>query len=342
MPGRIWTSLYVLAVAAAAVAVFGISGLFWAAAVFVFWGYVYLPTASSSPMRRFVKAVVAILVLLLIVVMLLSTQRAARTPSRMSWHNNQMKQLQVAMLSYATMNGTLPPAYLADADGKPMHSWRVLILPYIEEQELYDKYDFDEPWNGPNNSKLKSQMPQIYISPYQWQEKAEPGMEANYFVVVGPETASPGAEGLELSNIPDGPRNTILLIEASEKGVDWMEPRDLTPAEAVDLLTAKPRWRKYDRFLTTEYYFSTARRSVGFADGHAQWIGQPADPEVARALLTIAGGETIPSDLRETYVQAQTHSVVKWGKVCALGIFVALAVLPVVRLKRRERPQKSE
>ena len=55
---------------------------------------------------------------------------------------------------YEDEHGCFPPAYVADASGRPMHSWRVLILPYLDQQQLYDQYDFSEPWNGPNNQQL--------------------------------------------------------------------------------------------------------------------------------------------------------------------------------------------
>ncbi|MDZ7618474.1 MAG: DUF1559 domain-containing protein, partial [Patescibacteria group bacterium] len=72
--------------------------------------------------------------------------------------------LHLAMHSYHAAYGHLPPAYLADKDGKPLHSWRVLILPYVEEQDLYDAR-FDEPWNGPNNIRLAHKMPKLYHCP---------------------------------------------------------------------------------------------------------------------------------------------------------------------------------
>ena len=72
---------------------------------------------------------------------------------------NNIKQIALALLMYEQAHGSFPPAYTADADGTPLHSWRVLILPYIEQQRLYDQYDFDEPWDGPNNSQLHGMMP---------------------------------------------------------------------------------------------------------------------------------------------------------------------------------------
>ncbi|KKL58567.1 hypothetical protein LCGC14_2224090, partial [marine sediment metagenome] len=70
-----------------------------------------------------------------------------------------LAQMQVALHNYHYEHGHFPPAYLTDDEGTPIHSWRVLILPYMEEDELYDAYSFDEPWNGPNNIRLANRMP---------------------------------------------------------------------------------------------------------------------------------------------------------------------------------------
>ena len=69
------------------------------------------------------------------------------------------------MHDYHGKNKHFAPAYVADENGKPMHSWRVLLLPMLEQQALYESYDFDEPWNGPNNSRLLAQTPPSYQCP---------------------------------------------------------------------------------------------------------------------------------------------------------------------------------
>ncbi len=75
-------------------------------------------------------------------------------------HN--IRDLSMALHYYHAQHGSFPPAYIADENGNPMHSWRVLILPYIEERDLYDQYDFDEPWDGPNNSLLHDKVVDLF------------------------------------------------------------------------------------------------------------------------------------------------------------------------------------
>ncbi len=134
-----------------------------------------------------------------------------------------MKQISLALLNYESTYGSFPPAYVADEDGQPMHSWRVLILPYME-QSLYEAYFFDEPWDGPNNRLLADRMPTIFMCP------SSPSLptETNYMVVTGKGTLFPGAESRKISEITDGTANTILVVEVAKSGVNWMQPVDVS------------------------------------------------------------------------------------------------------------------
>ncbi|MEO8497518.1 MAG: DUF1559 domain-containing protein, partial [Planctomycetota bacterium] len=84
---------------------------------------------------------------------------AARTMVHKRSCQSNLIQIGMALRAYEAAHGTLPPAYIPDASGKPMHSWRVLILPYLNEDGLYRRYNFDEPWDGPNNLQLAGHMP---------------------------------------------------------------------------------------------------------------------------------------------------------------------------------------
>ena len=134
-----------------------------------------------------------------------------------------LNQLQLALSNYESAHGHFPPAYIADKDGKPMHSWRVLVLPYIEEGSLYKAYDFSEPWNGPHNSKLADKMPSIFHMP------SEPPSTSvtNVVAITGPGTAFPGSRSTPKAEFTDGLDNTILLAEIADSNINWLEPRDL-------------------------------------------------------------------------------------------------------------------
>lgn len=143
--------------------------------------------------------------------------------------NGQMCSIALSMHSYHDTNGHFPPAYLAGSDGKPAHSWRVLLLPFIEQQDLYKAYRFDEPWDGPSNRQLAGRMPRHYACPSDPEGLAK-GV-TSYFVVVGPGTAFPGAKPTKLDDITRPRDQTVLLVEAVGQDICWMDPRDLTLAD---------------------------------------------------------------------------------------------------------------
>ena len=116
-------------------------------------------TGSPAPVKNkkwpILEAVIVVVVLFVLLGMLLPTTGYPRHLARRDCCRNNVKEIALAIHNYESANGHLPPAYIADENGNPMHSWRVLILPYIEgQQALFDRYDMDEPWDGPNNSKL--------------------------------------------------------------------------------------------------------------------------------------------------------------------------------------------
>ena len=146
-----------------------------------------------------------------------------------------LKQIAIAMHSYHDTYGTFPPAAICDTTGKPLLSWRVAILPFIEQNPLYNQFKLDEPWDGPNNSKLLSQMPKIYALPC---DSTTPPGHTCYRVFVGngaafdpppPTKLVDGfllTKGVAKDDFPDGTANTILVVEALV-AVPWTKPDEL-------------------------------------------------------------------------------------------------------------------
>lgn len=135
----------------------------------------------------------------------------------------------LALEHYRTTYGHYPPAYIPDENGKPMHSWRVLILPFLEEGELWGRYDFKEPWDGPNNSKLHDIIVPAYACPTNLNKMA------TYLAVVGPKSAWQGVKTRKLEELKGGDQKLIFLAEVADSGIHWMEPRDLN-AEQMNLI----------------------------------------------------------------------------------------------------------
>jgi hypothetical protein len=150
---------------------------------------------------------------------------------------NNLKQIALAMHNYHDAYRGFPPAALMSKDKKPLLSWRVAILPFIEQAPLYQRFKLDEPWDSEHNKKLIPLMPSIYADPRG--KNKEPGM-TYYQVFVGPGTVFEPMNRGPLANIripndiPDGTSNTILAVEAG-KPVIWTKPDDLPFSEKAAL-----------------------------------------------------------------------------------------------------------
>jgi hypothetical protein len=130
------------------------------------------------------------------------------------------------MLNYHDEHGHLPPAVVYGYDGQPLYSWRVLLLPYIEHDDVYRQFRLDEPWDSPHNITLLPKMPGMYAPPSHKQSKVPPYHTVCH-VFVGRGAAFEGQEGLRSpQDFPDGASNTILVVEAGAP-VPWTKPEDI-------------------------------------------------------------------------------------------------------------------
>jgi prepilin-type processing-associated H-X9-DG protein len=245
------------------------------------------PKKSSAPIVIAVLAVCLVGALAcggVLVALLLPAVQAPREAALRNQCSNNLKQISLALANYQEVHGEYPPQYIADAEGKPMHSWRVLILPYLEHQALYDQYDFDEPWDGPRNSLLAAQMPPAFRC------ASDPAMAAggtitSYVGVSGPGAFFDGQKSTRAFAITDGLSNTISVVEFAGGGVHWMEPRDLD-ASLLSGIVNPP-----DGQNISSYHPGGAQ--AAFADGSVRFLSSSIDPKVLRALTTIAGNEVV-------------------------------------------------
>ena len=189
---------------------------------------------------------------------------------------NNIKQILLAILTYENDKGRYPPAYTTGKDGKPLLSWRVLLLPYIDQDALYKQFHLDEPWDSPHNKQLIARMPAIYRSP----QSAVTGGKTTYLTVRGEDTVFPGSAEVTMADIRDGTSNTAVLIEANDQSaVPWTAPDDFRPDPKDPLKGLKSPGRK--------------DFPAGFADGHVQVISDTIAPQVLKALFTRSGGEVV-------------------------------------------------
>ena len=126
------------------------------------------PSAKPKrPLFTFIKLLGLLVVVVLLVGLLppFNRGRGVRETARRTQCKNNLKQIGLALHAYHDVYEALPPAYTVDANGKPLHSWRTLILPYIDEVKLYSAIDLSRPWNDPVNSNAFKTVPTVYRCP---------------------------------------------------------------------------------------------------------------------------------------------------------------------------------
>jgi hypothetical protein len=233
---------------------------------------------SSGRLRGKTLAVMVLLTPLLAIPLYILALPACQTVAEARWSgimSGNLKQLALAMHAYRDEHGTFPPYAIFDEKGRPLLSWRVAILPHIEQKELYQQFKLDEPWDGPHNRKLLAKMPEIYLHPLR--DAREEPFTTHFRVFVGKGAAFEGERGMRVAHdFPDGTSNTILIVEAA-RAVPWTRPEELHYA---------PDWPvpKLGGFLSRGLY-------AVFADGSVRVIPQETSESTLRALITRNGGD---------------------------------------------------
>jgi hypothetical protein len=185
------------------------------------------------------------------------------------------------MHNFHEQHGRLPPAVVYGEDEKPLYSWRVLLLPFIEEEQLYQEFNLTEPWDSPHNLLLLERMPRLYAAPPNKAGKLPP-YHTICHVFYGPGAAFEGRDGLRLpDDFPDGTSDTFLLVEAGEP-VPWTKPADLVydPDQALPDLRG---------------LFKDGFRAR-MADQSVQWVKQGTSEATLRAAITRNGRDTLGPD----------------------------------------------
>ncbi|QDT08883.1 DUF1559 domain-containing protein [Planctomycetes bacterium K23_9] len=199
-----------------------------------------------------------------------------------------LEKIAAALNAYAAEHKTYPPPALLDANGKPLLSWRVLILPYLDEDELYDKFDLTKDWTSEPNMQIVYEMPAVFRHPDSQGGFTTP--ESDYYLVVGANTLFPPKGPMSPDKIVDSPTQTLLVIEGNPSvptGM-WTEPIDLDFAKMSGQINGS---RKDDPGQLLE-----DGAAMATVDGRGHFLSDDTAVTVFNALVTPAGGEPLPDD----------------------------------------------
>lgn len=206
--------------------------------------------------------------------MLLPAVQQVRSAARRTDSANRVRQLAIAVHNYHDANGHMPNN-VYDEDGKPLLSWRVQLLPYLEAGNLYDEFRLDEPWDSAHNRKLIERMPDFLISP----SVDLPLGKTIYLGFSGKDTIFDGSKKVRLQDIHDGTSNTILYVEADpEFAQEWTKPVDLA-FDRNDPLKGVGRTIRPAGFV------------AAFMDASVRTIDPNIDAETMRKMVLPADGE---------------------------------------------------
>ena len=264
-------------------------------------------------------------------------------PCAVCLHN--LQHIVLALHNYHLVHGCFPPAYVVDKQGKPMHSWRVLILPYMDQDALYKMYDFTEPWDSPKNRKLAGLRPPEYTCPSDPSEGESGASQTSYLAVVGPNAAWAGRQSRKLSDFSGKERDSIMLVEMADSGIAWTEPRDFS-TEATGPIAGKPVSQElHSNHGHSSDFFFMYDRSVGvnvaMADDSVWHVpsGALSAADLQR-MLSVGGCE--PS-VFEHYADGELVSQrPNWPNIAALAIWLlSVGTLLVGTVRGRNAAAKS-
>jgi hypothetical protein len=219
--------------------------------------------------------------------------------------NNNEQQIVTAIHNFNDKHHALPARFTVDEKDQPLHSWRVLLLPFLGETELYEEIRLNEPWDSEHNQQFHSRMPSVYACPSNnhsgttdrccYSAIAGKGKRGNECALTPAKEAKLLTGTTHLTSIADNLSNIVLVIEVKEPFC-WMDP--LADKTFADLET-----------ISTEHSsFHSEGFNVVLGDGSVRFISNTIDPNILRSLATRHGGEPVPQRPSITLPSRLKHS----------------------------------
>ena len=206
--------------------------------------------------------------------LLIPAVQSAREAARRMACSNNLRQIAIAMHNYHDQHSSFPPAYTVDASGNRLHSWRTLLLPYMEQQALYSQIDLDKPWDDPVNIKFS----EVTVPTYTCMSNGGPSAETTYVAVVDPSAVMSGPVGTPIAQIVDGTSNTLLVVETDPShAVNWMSPDDIDLPTYLNSGSVR--------------HSHTGGSNTAMADGSVTFISQNTGAEVREKMVTMSAAD---------------------------------------------------
>lgn len=241
-------------------------------------------TQGSEKRFSWLSVLVVCSIVAILIVLFLPFRRDARQAARRTQCSNNLKRIAFALHNYAEVNRALPPAYTVDDSGRPLHSWRTLILPYLDQQELFEAIDLTKTWDDPVNAQASETSLSVFRCP----SATIPDSHTTYVGLKGINSCFHPDRPRPFSEITDGISQTAMVIEvSSEQSVHWMAPQD----HGAEFLMS---------FGTETDLAHTGGTQVSFADGSVHFLLCEISDSERRDLISIASGgdeNTVGSDV---------------------------------------------
>ncbi len=239
-----------------------------------------IPKPGSGWRVRLVELFVVLAIIAVLIALLLPAVRSGGGAARRSQCVNNLKQIALALYNYEQVYKALPPAHTVDASGRPLHSWRTLILPYLEQEPLYRTIDLSKPWNDPANAKaLKTALP-VFRCP----ESVAPENTTTYLAIVAPGGCFLPNESRRLAEITDAHDSTLAVIEAGEESaVSWMAPVDADESLVM-------------RLGPNSKFHHTGGTNAACVGGGVRFLKAYTPAKVRKAIMSISGNDNPSND----------------------------------------------
>jgi hypothetical protein len=326
---RIVHLVYVTALFASAFAVFGPHGFSIGIIVIGFWTIIY-----AFPSQRIVMLGCCI-VLLGLVVWNSLPRLVSHVPSNRSRCANNLRQIATALQHYHDTWGEFPPACTTDKNGRPMHSWRVLILPYLDQENLYRAYSFSEPWDGPNNARLLRFMPDEYSCPSHSADPNGSRQCTSYVAVLQSSGDVAGRTGRTIGVAQGSSRYPITIIEDSDAHIPWTQPTDWTADEALEHVSSDDPTDDGPHEQADYFFEYSNGRNAAWGNGGVDYYCDTMGRERWEHALT-QQARHLPSAVVLKPKSARIEGI-RFANWLSVGVFVVLLGIPLLWIWQKQR-----